>query len=270
MYRILRISDIFKCTQIRQEEKNTGFLSMIGSHMASILSRTSVLHLYFHQHSASAWQVTSKLDLLLPTELTTLSSAYPDGHPGSDLDEDQELAFLKAKIDAGADFIVTQLFYDTDRFGEWIQKVRQKGAYFSQEIEISDILSSEPGIHVPIIPCIMPIQTYSSFLRLAKLCGSRVPPSLMISLEAISVSLMNVYSSRFSSLSQARRSTSQRFRGRASSRYGSQIDSTVRDSRFPILHDESREKHTTCAGILAMDDFAPRSAEQAHRCKPVF
>jgi 5,10-methylenetetrahydrofolate reductase len=53
--------------------------------------------------------------------------AYPDGHADSALDEDAELASLKEKVDAGADFIVTQLFYDVDRFLRWLNAVRQKG-----------------------------------------------------------------------------------------------------------------------------------------------
>ncbi|KAG5645575.1 hypothetical protein DXG03_005713 [Asterophora parasitica] len=84
-------------------------------------------------------------------------AAYPDGHADSHLDEDTELTYLKEKVDAGAEFIVTQLFYDVDRFLQWLEKVRAK------------------GITVPVIPGIMPIQTYSSFLRLTKLVGSRVP-----------------------------------------------------------------------------------------------
>jgi 5,10-methylenetetrahydrofolate reductase len=55
------------------------------------------------------------------------ASAYPDGHPDQLLDEDKELDNLKAKVDAGADFIVTQLFYDVDGFLSWLRKVRQKG-----------------------------------------------------------------------------------------------------------------------------------------------
>ena len=41
--------------------------------------------------------------------------------------EDVELDYLKAKVDAGADFIMTQLFYDVDRFLQWVEKVRAKG-----------------------------------------------------------------------------------------------------------------------------------------------
>ncbi|KAJ7632947.1 methylenetetrahydrofolate reductase-domain-containing protein [Roridomyces roridus] len=94
-------------------------------------------------------------------------AAYPDGHTGQLHDERAEIEYLKAKVDAGADFIVTQLFYDVDNFLEWIKKVRKA------------------GITVPIIPGIMPIQTYSSFLRLTKLCGTLVPESVIAALEPI-------------------------------------------------------------------------------------
>jgi len=51
---------------------------------------------------------------------------YPDGHD-KDTAEDVELNYLKAKVDAGADFIMTQLFYDVDSFLQWVKKVRAKG-----------------------------------------------------------------------------------------------------------------------------------------------
>ena len=54
--------------------------------------------------------------------------AYPDGYPDRETDEESELNFLKEKVDAGADFIATQLFYDVDRFLQWEMKVRSKGA----------------------------------------------------------------------------------------------------------------------------------------------
>lgn len=54
-------------------------------------------------------------------------TAYPDGHPDRGADEESELNFLKEKVDAGADFIATQLFYDVDRFLQWEMKVRSKG-----------------------------------------------------------------------------------------------------------------------------------------------
>jgi methylenetetrahydrofolate reductase (NADPH) len=54
--------------------------------------------------------------------------AYPDGHD-KETPEDVELDYLKAKVDAGADFIVTQLFYDVDGFLQWVKKVRGKGVF---------------------------------------------------------------------------------------------------------------------------------------------
>ena len=112
--------------------------------------------------------------------------AYPDGIANSSLSYDEELTFLKEKVDAGADFIVTQLFYDVDRFLQWLKKVREKGHFlspFSNHITLINII----GITVPVIPGIMPIQTYSSFVRLTKLCSTKVPASVMEALAPISV-----------------------------------------------------------------------------------
>lgn len=55
------------------------------------------------------------------------ATAYPEGHPDRETDEDGGLDILKEKVDAGADFIVTQLFYDADRFLKWVDKVQEKG-----------------------------------------------------------------------------------------------------------------------------------------------
>ncbi|KAH7889616.1 methylenetetrahydrofolate reductase-domain-containing protein [Phlebopus sp. FC_14] len=94
-------------------------------------------------------------------------AAYPEGHPDNEIDDDGDITTLKEKVDAGADFIVTQLFYDTDCFLDWVKRVRSR------------------GITIPIIPGVMPIQTYSSFLRVIKLCGVRVPRAIMTELELI-------------------------------------------------------------------------------------
>ncbi|KAF9520531.1 hypothetical protein BS47DRAFT_1287077 [Hydnum rufescens UP504] len=86
-------------------------------------------------------------------------AAYPDGHTDS---KSSELDFqhLRTKVEAGADFIVTQLFYDVDNFLDWQKKVRAM------------------GITIPIIPGVAPIQSYASFARMSKLCGTRVPPAV--------------------------------------------------------------------------------------------
>jgi len=53
--------------------------------------------------------------------------AYPDGHPDGETDRETEFRHLKEKVDAGADFIVTQLFYDVEAFLEWVKEIRARG-----------------------------------------------------------------------------------------------------------------------------------------------
>ena len=74
---------------------------------------------------------------------------------------------LKAKIDAGADFIITQLFYDTDLFLKYVQDCR------------------DLGIKVPIVPGIMPIHTFAGFDRMTTLCKTHVPQKIKDALEPI-------------------------------------------------------------------------------------
>lgn len=56
-------------------------------------------------------------------------AGYPEGHMDTP-DKAQDLAYLKAKVDCGADFIMTQLFYDVDTFLEWVKSCREMGQCF--------------------------------------------------------------------------------------------------------------------------------------------
>lgn len=93
-------------------------------------------------------------------------AGYPEG---CDDQEDPELLLdhLKEKVDAGGTFVVTQMFYDVDIFLNWVQKCRAK------------------GIQVPIIPGIMPISTYASFMRRVLWTKCHVPEDWMEVLEPI-------------------------------------------------------------------------------------
>ncbi|KAL1409881.1 methylenetetrahydrofolate reductase 1 [Vanrija albida] len=93
-------------------------------------------------------------------------AGYPTPHPDSDSAE-SDLHYLKVKVDAGANFIITQLFYDIGEFERWVLSVR--GA----------------GIDVPILPGVMPIQNFASFRRLANLTKCSVPPNIFTDLERI-------------------------------------------------------------------------------------
>ncbi|KAJ9087263.1 methylenetetrahydrofolate reductase (NAD(P)H) met13 [Entomophthora muscae] len=93
-------------------------------------------------------------------------AGYPEGHLDS-LNKEDDLGFLKEKIDAGADYIVTQLFYDVDMFISWTKKVR------------------EAGIQAPILTGIMPIQSYQGFKRMTTMCKTRVPNGIIEALDPI-------------------------------------------------------------------------------------
>lgn len=93
-------------------------------------------------------------------------AGYPEGCDDNK-DEDLLLDHLKEKVDMGATFIVTQMFYDADNFVRWVEKVRAR------------------GINVPIIPGIMPIATYASFLRRANHMNCKVPEKWMERLEPV-------------------------------------------------------------------------------------
>lgn len=93
-------------------------------------------------------------------------AAYPEGHV-EESDPDVLIKYLKEKVDAGANFIITQMFYDVDNFIQWVAKCRAA------------------GINIPIIPGIMPISTYASFLRRAKWCEINIPQHFLDLLEPI-------------------------------------------------------------------------------------
>jgi methylenetetrahydrofolate reductase (NADPH) len=92
-------------------------------------------------------------------------AGYPEGHPDSNYDDD--LKYLKQKVDAGADIVITQLFYDVDLFFKFVNDCRKI------------------GIDCPILPGILPIVNYNNFKRLTKFCKVSVPEYILDDLEKI-------------------------------------------------------------------------------------
>lgn len=102
-------------------------------------------------------------------------AGYPEGHPSkiaedgtiSEEDFQDELDYLKAKVDAGAAIIVTQLFYDPSVFVTFVKRCR------------------EMGINVPILAGLLPITTYAGFQRMVNLCKTRIPVEVREKMEAL-------------------------------------------------------------------------------------
>ncbi|MEI7788856.1 MAG: methylenetetrahydrofolate reductase [NAD(P)H] [Chlorobiaceae bacterium] len=88
-------------------------------------------------------------------------AGFPEGHPETP-NRLKEIEYLKEKIDAGADYIVTQLFFDNRDYFDFVERC------------------AIGGITVPIIPGIMPITTKKGVIRMAELAlGARVPAPLL-------------------------------------------------------------------------------------------
>jgi len=93
-------------------------------------------------------------------------AGYPEGHIESP-DKETDWDHLTEKVRLGADFIITQLFFDNQYFFSFEKRMREKGVY------------------VPIIPGIMPITNYQQIVRFTKICGASIPEQLVLHLEAI-------------------------------------------------------------------------------------
>ncbi len=93
-------------------------------------------------------------------------AGYPETHPEAPSAE-VDLANLKRKVDAGADFIITQLFFDNDLYFDFVSRAR------------------DMGITIPIIPGVLPVANLGALKRMLSFCGATVPDEYMHDLEHV-------------------------------------------------------------------------------------
>jgi methylenetetrahydrofolate reductase (NADPH) len=93
-------------------------------------------------------------------------AAFPEMHPRS-TDPQTDIAHFAAKIRAGADYAITQMLFSAQ---DWVG-LRDR--------------SAQVGVHVPLLPGIMPVTSYQRLMRICELSGQRVPAELAEQLEAV-------------------------------------------------------------------------------------
>lgn len=86
-------------------------------------------------------------------------AGFPEVHPKAE-SRVADLRYLKEKVDAGADAVITQLFFDNEDFYRFVEDVRRL------------------GVEVPVVPGILPILSVPQVRRFTALCGSKIPRGL--------------------------------------------------------------------------------------------
>ena len=95
-------------------------------------------------------------------------AGFPEGHIANKKGKHADWQHLKEKVEAGADFVVTQLFFDN-------------ADYF----EFRDYLTQKLGVNVPIVPGIVAIISATQITKFTQMCGAKIPPALRSKLDAI-------------------------------------------------------------------------------------
>jgi len=96
------------------------------------------------------------------------TAGFPEGHVACLAGKHADWGHLKEKVDAGADFVLTQLFFDN-------------ADYF----EFRDYLTNKLGVKVPLIPGIIPILSAGQITKFTQLSGAKIPAALRLSLDKL-------------------------------------------------------------------------------------
>ena len=95
------------------------------------------------------------------------TAGFPEGHIACKAGKETDWGYLREKVAAGADFVITQLFFDNDDF-----------------FRFHDHMTMKLGVNVPIIPGLLPVLSSGQTKRFTALCGAALPEKFLTRLEA--------------------------------------------------------------------------------------
>ncbi len=148
------------CVSSTRETVRARIADMKASHIENVMALRGDIPEAMLGDDRSKWDYRYAIDLV--RELKAEGSfciggaCYPEIHPESP-DQRADIEYLKQKVDAGCDFLTTQMFFDNNLLYNFLYKIREK------------------GITVPVIPGVMPITNANQIERAIKLSGSFMP-----------------------------------------------------------------------------------------------
>jgi methylenetetrahydrofolate reductase (NADH) len=95
-------------------------------------------------------------------------AGFPEGHIANKTSKHDDWRHLKEKVDAGADFVLTQLFFDNVDY-----------------FEFRDFVSNKLGVCAPLVPGIIPFLSATQITKFTQLCGAKIPPPLRAKLDEL-------------------------------------------------------------------------------------
>lgn len=149
------------CVSSTRETVGEMITSIKDAGIKNIMALRGDLTPEMEEQDRSLWHYRNAIDLVRELKESDADfciggACYPEIHPESP-NQKEDIKYLKEKVDAGCDFLTTQMFFDNNLLYNFLYKIR------------------EAGITVPVIPGIMPITNANQVERAIKLSGSHMP-----------------------------------------------------------------------------------------------
>ncbi len=149
------------CVSSTKETVRARIADMRAAGIQNVLALRGDIPVELQDADRSGWHYRHAIELVRELRASDADfciggACYPEVHPES-RDQREDIRYLKEKVDAGCDFLTTQMFFDNNLYYNFLYKIR------------------EAGITVPVIPGIMPITGANQVERALKLSGSFMP-----------------------------------------------------------------------------------------------